>query len=173
MFNLSVKTTKVAAKIACAALVALALCSLTACMKPQPTPVDEQQELTPSQYMINVNQVAENLGASLQEFKQAVNDNDISAMQAKADAAFAVLDELDDMEVPDSLNDVKEKYGEAVSILKGALNDYIALYTEISDANEDHPFDYTNYAERLESIQKQYDSGLTTLEEADKLAAEK
>lgn len=173
MFNVKSKAAEAAARIVALTTAALAALCLSACIGSQPVPEDENKELTPAQYMTNVNQIAENLSASLEAFEEAVDDNDLSAMQAKADSAFAVLDEFESMDIPEQLKDVNEKYQDASDSLKSALNDYIALYTEISDSSDSKPFDYGKYPERLESIQKQYDNGLNLLEEADKLAAEK
>lgn len=173
MFDLKTKTSKTIIKIACMTIALIAVLSLTACMKSQAPATEEEQPITPSQYMTNVNEVAENLAVSLGSFTEAVKANDLSAIQSRADSAYAILDELDSLEAPESLNDVKQKYSEATNSLKSALNDYITLYTEVKDSNKANPFDFDDYSERLESIQKQYDSGLNMLEEADKLAAGK
>lgn len=94
-------------------------------------------------------------------------------MQAKAEEAYSVLDEMASIEAPESLDDLKAKYSDAATQLKDALSDYISLYTEVFDSGQPSSSESSAYAERVESIQKQYDGALNALEEADKMAAEK
>lgn len=154
-----------------AVLVAICCLLLTACAQPQAAS-DEEKPVTAGEYMTSVAKSSKQLSASLQEFAAAVSDNDVSAVQAKADAAYDALAQLEALEAPDELNEVKGKYDEASQSLKDAMKDYVALYLEIENAPEGSPYDFSNYAAQIESIQKAYDNGLNLLEEADKMASE-
>ena len=48
-----------------------------------------------------------------------------------------------------------------------ALDGYIALYTEVSSATEDHPFDFATYDQRVKDIQDTYDQGIESLQAGD------
>lgn len=157
--------------VAATALVALCLAFLTACSQPQPAS-EEERPPTAGEYMTSVAKVSAQLSGSLAEFATAVSDNDVSAVQAKADAAYEVLKQMESLEAPDELKSVKGKYDEATQSLKDAMKDYVALYLEIENAPEGSQYDFTNYAAQIESIQKSYDNGLNLLEEADKMASE-
>lgn len=157
--------------MAAAALVALCLALLTACSQPQPAS-DEERPPTAGEYMTSVAKSSNQLSASLSEFATAVSDNDVSAVQAKADAAYEILKQMESLEAPDELKSVKGKYDEASQSLRDAMKDYVALYLEIENAPEGSPYDFSNYAAQIESIQKSYDNGLNLLEEADKMASE-
>lgn len=159
------------AKALCAAALTLSLAFATGCTQPQQNP--ENTGPTASEYMITLNSTAAQLEAALSDFASTVEAGDVSAMQSKADAAYSIIDELNNAEAPEALSDVKSKYSDALSSLKGALGDYIDLYTEIDNAKSGSSFDFSTYKQRLEDIQKQYDDGLNALEEADKMVSEK
>lgn len=122
--------------------------------------------------MTSVAKTSNQLSASLSEFAAAVSENDISAVQPKADAAYDILSQMESLEAPDELKAVKGKYDEATQSLKDAMKDYVALYLEIQNAPEGSSYDFSNYAAQIESIQKAYDNGLNLLEEADKMASD-
>lgn len=124
---------------------------------------------TMSQYMVSLNESANKLQTALTEFSSAVNSNDTYLMSLKADEAYAVMDQMDAIECPPELNDVKEKYKEAMVELKTALSDYLALYIDIDEAQSPSQQDYDSYNSRLEEIQKHYDEGLNLLDEADEM----
>lgn len=157
--------------IGAAALVALCLGFLTACSQSQPA-TDEERPPTAGEYMTSVAKASSQLSSSLSEFAAAVSDNDVSAVQAKADAAYEILKQMEALEAPDEVKSVKGKYDEASQSLKDALKDYVALYLEIENAPEGSQYDFSNYASQIESIQKSYDNGLNLLEEADNMASE-
>ena len=158
-------------RMAATALVAGCLAFLTACSQPQAA-TDEEQPPTAGEYMTSVAKASNQLSASLGEFATAVSENDVSAVQAKADAAYEVLKQMEGLEAPDELKSVKGKYDEATQSLRDAMKDYVALYLEIENAPEGSPYDFSNYAAQIEAIQKSYDNGLNLLEEADKMASE-
>ena len=132
----------------------------------------EEQPVTASQYMVNLNDMSGKLADKLQEFSDSVGSGKISAMQTKAQEAYAVLDEMAALEAPDDISEIKQQYDDAATQLKGALNDYMALYTEIYDSADMADFDYSSYTHRIEDVQKQYDNAIGALEDADKKAAE-
>ena len=119
--------------MAATALVAGCLAFLTACSQPQAA-TDEEQPPTAGEYMTSVAKASNQLSASLGEFATAVSENDVSAVQAKADAAYEVLKQMEGLEAPDELKSVKGKYDEATQSLRDAMKDYVALYLEIENA---------------------------------------
>ncbi len=163
-------THKMALRLAAlAAVLAMLSALLVACSGQSAT--ESAQETANRQYMSQVNQVMEDLQASLEDFTDAVSRDDVVAMQTQAENALAVLDELESIEAPEDLSDVHQCYVEGADLLRQALNDYVSLYIEISSASDDNPFDWSSYEERLEQIQSTYDEGIAKLQEGDSLAA--
>lgn len=158
------------AAFAFAAAIAFALAFLVACTPAQQA-ADEEKPPTASDYMVSMAKSSTQLSERLSDFAAAVAENDVSAVQAKADAAYEVIDQMDGLEAPDELKEVKDKYNEATKSLKDALKDYTALYLEIQNAPEGAPRDDAAYAQRIEAVQKEYDQGLNHLEEADEMAS--
>lgn len=155
--------------------VAVLACGMVGCMSPQNATNQQEEEnkpLTSSQYMAEVNQKVEVLSERLAAFNEAVSRQDPITMRTQADNAFAVLDEIAAIEQPEELNDLKAEYVKGSDQLKDALNGYVTLYTEIANATDDQPFDYSTYPDRIQQIQEQYDEGIKTLEAADKTATE-
>ena len=132
----------------------------------------EEEPKTASQYMVDLNDCTVRLSDKLSEFMTAVSEGKISAMETKSQEAFAILDEMSNLEAPDDVSDLKSKYSDASSQLKGALSDYMGLYTEIYDSSPTNGFDYSTYAQRIEDIQKKYDSAVGAFEDADKQASD-
>lgn len=161
---------KYAAVLVAALIVALVLAVLPGCSQPAPQ-AQEEKKATASDYMVSLNQNASILSEKLADFATAVEAGDVSAMQAKADAAFAVLDDMANLEAPEELSELRDKYNNAANSLRMALEDYLKLYLEIENSPDGNA-NYSDYAVRIESVQKEYDEGLNLLEEADKMAAE-
>ena len=132
-----------------------------------------QQQSANRQYMSQVNQVMDDLETELGGFTDAVSRDDVVGMQTQAENALATLDDLSGIEAPEELADVHQSYQEGSDTLRTALSDYVTLYTEISSATDDNPFDWSTYDERLADIQKAYDEGIEKLAAADELAAGK
>lgn len=168
--NTTSKRTRVAAALIAIAC-ALSLSLLAGCSQAQQQ-APEEKPVTATDYMTAMAKSSTQLSESLAAFSQTVADNDISALQAKADAAYEVLGQMEALEAPDELKSVKGKYDEAIGSLKDSLKDYLALYLEIENAPDGAPYDFSQYAQRIEAIQKSYDQGLNLLEEADKMATE-
>lgn len=150
-----------------AALVAMAL---SACM-PQTNEAAEAQEAN-RQYMAQVNQSMADLGEKLEGFNDAVVRGDVVTMRTQADNALKVLDEVEQIEAPEALADIKAGYSEAFASLRAALNGYVDLYTDIASATSGQPIDSGTYQTRLSEIQKLYDEGIAKLEETDAKALE-
>ncbi len=138
----------------------------------QQTSVASEEQAANRQYMSSVNTSIDELSDRLGGFEDAVSRGDTVAMRTQADNAFKVLDSLASLEAPEALKDVQTGYVDGCNALKDALNSYIALYTEIDSATEEHPFDYSTYNDRLKEIQDKYNDGLSRLEAADQKAAE-
>lgn len=132
-----------------------------------------QQQNGNRQYMSQVNQVMDDLEIALANFNDAVSRDDVVGMQTQSNNALSTLDDLAGIEAPEDLADVKNGYEQGSDLLRTALNDYVALYTEIASATDAQPFDWSSYDARLAEIQKNYDEGIAKLKEADELAASK
>lgn len=128
---------------------------------------DTQAENTA--YMSDVNQITEEVSEKLDSFIDAVSRGDLVTMRTQADSAFAVLDKLDALEVPEGLEDIQQNYVDGVGCLEEALNGYIDLYAEIES---DDSFDWSTFADRLAEIQALYDEGIALLEAGDVAASE-
>ncbi len=165
------KKNRILRMLAVACVGVLMACALAGCA-PQSSAETEQQAANRG-YMSAVNQKIEDLAERLTSFEDAVAREDVVTMRTQADNAFAVIDELSAIEVPEGqgLEEVQQGYVDGCAALRDALNAYIALYTEIESSTAEHPFDYANYDDRLAEIQAQYDEGISKLKAADEKAA--
>lgn len=93
-------------------------------------------------------------------------------MQTQADAAFAVISQISELECPEELNDLKQSYVDGCTQLKDALSAYLQLFMEIDAATDAHPFNYDGYADRVAQIQQTYDEAVQKLQDADNAATE-
>ena len=91
-------------------------------------------------------------------------------MRTQADDAFKVLDNLESLEAPEVLQDVKQGYVDGSKQLKDALNAYIALYTDL--AANPSAVSTDAYKERLASIQDTYDQAVEKLKSTDEAATQ-
>lgn len=153
---------------ACALVVALFV--MAGCTSAQPNEQQEQQDANRS-YMSEVNQCMESVGTRLSGFTDAVSRGDVVAMRTQADAAFAELDKLNEIDAPDALDDVQQSYVDGTAKLKEALSAYVDLYTEVDSAGDD--FDWSSYDTRLADIKAKYDEGIALLQDGDSAAAGK
>lgn len=163
----------------CAFVLALLL---SGCTAPQAANDAEGEDtpMTSSQYMAEVNQTVEELNERLQSFNEAVSRQDPITMRTQADNAFAVLDKLAAIEAPEDIKDLRDQYIKGCDQLKDALNAYIDLYSEMTSAKAkaessryNDPFDASAYSGRIEQIQKLYNDGIQTLEDADNSAKDR
>ncbi|WP_241159207.1 hypothetical protein [Adlercreutzia sp. ZJ141] len=133
----------------------------------------EQAQQANRDYMAQVNQSMESLEAKLGSFIDAVSRGDVVNMRTQADNAYAALDALAKIEAPEGLEDIQTSYVDGTNALKEALDDYIALYTEIESATADNPFDWASYDNRISQIKSKYDEGIGLLQSGDNAAAAK
>ena len=152
---------------ACACALALATGALAGCAANGSQANTEQQ--ANRAYMSQVNGIMDELGTDLDSFVDAVSRGDVVNMRTQADNAYKKLDELNAIEVPESLSDIQNNYLEGTSKLREALNGYIDLYTEISSGS----FDQSKYEGRIAEIQSKYNEGISALEQGDQTAASK
>lgn len=154
------------------ALAACALCAslLGGCMvqaaNPEATRGEENR-----QYMAQVNQIVDDLELQLESFKDAVSSDDLAAMKIEANGAFRLVDGLSALEPTEDMKAVHEAYTQGCADLENALSLYLELYTDIANATEESPFDYSEYDERLAEIQEAYDSGIEQLKAGDDAVA--
>lgn len=175
--------TKRVAGFAFAVFVLLAALLLSGCASPQAATNAEGEDkpMTSSEYMAEVNLTVEELNERLQSFNEAVSRQDPITMRTQADNAFAVLDKLAAIEAPDDVKDLRDQYVKGCDQLKDALNSYIDLYSEMvaardraqSSSRNSSSFDASDYADRIEAIQNQYNEGIQTLEDADNSAKDR
>ena len=132
------------------------------------TATEEQQ--ANRAFMSQVNEAMMQLDTDLDSFDDAVSRGDVVNMRTQADNAYKSLDKLSDIEAPEALKDIKQKYVDGSAKLREALDGYIELYTTAQKKGDD--FDWSKYDDEIKEIQKAYDEGVKTLEEGDKAAAE-
>lgn len=154
--------------LACAGVLAVAL--LAGCT--QQSNAESEAQAENRHYMSSVNQAVEDLTSRLGSFEEAVTRGDVVTMRTQFDNAMKALDELAALEAPEALADIQAGYVEGCTALKEALSSYVELYTEIESATEAHPFDYATFADRVKTIQDQYNDGIAKLEAADQKATE-
>ena len=121
-------------------------------------------------HMTKVNQAVEELNTRLGEFDEAVAQESVVNMRNKANSAFEAIDALAAIDTPDAMKDLQTNYVDGCNKLKDALNSYIDLYTEISSATEEAPFDFSAYDGRVKEIQDAYNEGIDKLKAADEEA---
>ncbi len=141
---------------------------LVGCMNPAANTASTEQQANRA-YMSQVNEIMDELGTGLDSFTDAVSRNDIVNMRTQAENAYQALDKLDDLEAPDALKDVQEKYVDGSKKLREALDDYITLYADMNGES----FDQSTYDSRIADIQKLYDEGVKLMQEGDETAAGK
>lgn len=114
-------------------------------------------------YMSSANTIIEELQDNLNDFSDAVAEDDLVSMKAamkKADKSIAKFEKL---QPPDDLKSVHEEYTKGCDELKEALSEYVDLY---SDQQKSKLSD-SEYSKRLKSIQKKYNSGIKHLKAGD------
>ncbi len=159
----------IVSRFACAALAgALLTAALAGCM---PVDTAANDELSANrQYMAAVNQGMDDLAAKLESFNDAVARGDVVTMRTQVEKAFKELDDLESIEAPEVLADVKAGYAEGCAMLEEALGSYVDLYTQLESGAL--AADSIEYANALAEIQASYDAGIAKLEETDQKALE-
>ena len=119
---------------------------------------------------VQIRQLEEELNTRLGEFDEAVAQESVVNMRNAANSAFEAIDALAAIDTPDAMKDLQTNYVDGCNKLKDALNSYVDLYTEISSATEEAPFDFSAYDGRVKEIQDAYNEGIDKLKAADEEA---
>ncbi len=153
---------------------ALAGClALTGCGQPlEQQSSAEEEAVTSRSFMANVNEACVQLNEKMTSFTDAVAREDLVSMQTQADSAFAIIDQISELECPEELNDLKQSYVDGCTQLKDALSAYLQLFMEIDAASNGGTFNYDGYADRVAQIQQTYDEAVQKLKDADNAATE-
>ncbi len=161
------KMTRILAAL-CAAVLMVGM--LAGCAGIEQNSEEAKAQAENRQFMSDVNAIMEELSQRLDSFNDAVSRGDVITMRTQADDAFKVLDNLESLEAPEVLQDVKQGYVDGSKQLKDALNAYIALYTDI--AANPSAVSTDAYNERLASIQDTYDQAVEKLKSTDEAATQ-
>ncbi len=161
------KMTRILAAL-CAAV--LMVGTLAGCAGIEQNSEEAKAQAENRQFMSDVNAIMEELSQRLGSFNDAVSRGDVITMRTQADDAFKVLDNLESLEAPEVLQDVKQGYVDGSKQLKDALNAYIALYTDL--AANPSAVSTDAYKERLASIQDTYDQAVEKLKSTDEAATQ-
>lgn len=161
------KMTRILAAL-CAAVLMVGM--LAGCAGIEQNSEEAKAQAENRQFMSDVNAIMEELSQRLGSFNDAVSRGDVITMRTQADDAFKVLDNLESLEAPEVLQDVKQGYVDGSKQLKDALNAYIALYTDL--AANPSAVSTDAYKERLASIQDTYDQAVEKLESTDEAATQ-
>ena len=161
------KMTRILAAL-CAAV--LMVGTLAGCAGIEQNSEEAKAQAENRQFMSDVNAIMEELSQRLDSFNDAVSRGDVITMRTQADDAFKVLDNLESLEAPEVLQDVKQGYVDGSKQLKDALNAYIALYTDL--AANPSAVSTEAYKERLASIQDTYDQAVEKLKSTDEAATQ-
>jgi flagellar basal body-associated protein FliL len=118
------------------------------------------------EYMSNANTIIEQLQDNLNDFSDAVSDDNLVSMKAAAKKAYQNIDSFKQLKPTDTLKPVHNEYVKGCDDLKDALEQYIDLF---SDQKKSKLTDQ-QYKDRLKKIQDKYNSGMDHLKEGDKKA---
>ncbi|NPD30806.1 hypothetical protein HLV37_02790 [Eggerthellaceae bacterium zg-1084] len=122
-------------------------------------------------YMSQLNDALSGMRDGLGAFTQAVSRNDVVSMRTQADRALASIDKVSSLEAPEALTEVHGTYVSGLEKLKGALSDYVTLYTDMKAAIDQGTFDANAFAAKVGEVQSAYDEGMELLKKADEQAA--
>jgi hypothetical protein len=137
-------------------ILALSSCSGYA-MQENTTAKAQQQNRN---YMSQVHVIVEDISSDLQDFNDALGQDNEVKMQNALSSVNAHIEKLEAIEAPSVLDEIHTKYVEGTQALEDALESYVKYYSsEEKDASA------------LETIQQTYSSGIDLLEEADNIAA--
>ncbi len=138
-------------------------CSMAA-QSGQETPAQKHRS-----FMSQVNSYMDEFSKNMESFSEAVAKNDIVAIKMASEKAFKIFDEVNSIDAPDDLSDVKQKYCDGIKKVEEALSDYIKLFSDSSAPG----FENATYNERIDAIQKKYNEGADLLKQGDETAASK
>ncbi|HAM15968.1 MAG TPA: hypothetical protein DCP91_08965 [Eggerthellaceae bacterium] len=156
------------AKIGMAACACVLAGVLAGCGPNAGTSATDEQQANRA-YMSQVNEAMVQLDDQLDQFVDAVSRGDVVNMRTQADNAYKVLDSLADIEAPEAMKDIRDKYVDGTDKMRKALDAYIDLYAEVSRAGES--YDWSAYEKRVKEVQDLYDEGVKALKSADETVA--
>lgn len=117
-------------------------------------------------YMSQANSAMMQLDADLEPFTAAVAAEDVVTMEQAASKVYRDIDTFKAITAPDAMKDIHAEYSAGCEDLKQALQAYIALYSDASNA------DAKELNEGLASVQALYDSGIAHLKAGDTKATQ-
>ena len=118
------------------------------------------------EYMSNANTIIGQLQDNLNDFSDAVANDDLVSMKAAAKKASSSIDDFEKLQPTDTLKSVHQEYTKGCDELKGALDDYIDLYSDQKKSK----LSTSEYKSRLKKIQDKYNSGIAHLKKGDEQA---
>lgn len=152
------------AKILLASFVALcAAFMLSACIGGGASADANKAAQENRQYMASLNNQMADLQGVMDEFQNAVSQNDVVAMRAQLEKARAIQADVEKQKPTESLSKVKNQYVDALDLLNEALESYVDVYERIQNGS----LTGDDLASELEDVQDAYDKGLEKLKEAD------
>ena len=116
-------------------------------------------------YLAQVNDLLSNMDSDLKSFTDAASRNDLVAVQSNAKKINDTISSINNLDVPDDMKTVHDKYVSGCDSLKQALNNYVSLYCDVINRGGD--INAPEYSQKLSDIQNLYNTGLKVLKEAD------
>jgi hypothetical protein len=113
-------------------------------------------------YISAANTAMMQVNADIEPFTAAVAAEDVVTMEQAAANVYRDLDQFKEMTPPKDMVDIHKEYSAGCDDLKQALQSYIAVYKDKAH------LDVKDINDALADVQKQYDSGIAHLQEADK-----
>ena len=123
------------------------------------------------QYMANVNQIMDEIGAQMTEFSTIVKEGEVVSLGTQLAAINNSVDKLKALSVPDEMKDIQSDYLKGTEELQTAFAAYVDLYEDVK-APENGTFDFATYGDRLNDVKSHYEAGIQALESADQKAAD-
>ena len=130
---------------------------------------DKDVQKTPQQlaeeYIISVDSHAAEISKKADEYVKALGESDTVAAKLKFEEITAVLDETANIEIPEAIQDEGEKYKQACTNLKDALNGLNDVANgKVAEGD---------LQQAVTQAQEKYDAAAKGLEEADSTLKEK
>ena len=114
-------------------------------------------------YISSVKQVFSNIESEMEEVKKLAETADTSAIYAALDKVDQQVTDLQNITVPNGLEEVQKNYVEAAKSLAQTLRDYVSYRFEGGATASDA-------AAKLDAIQSAYNKGIELLKAADEIA---
>ena len=151
--------------VACLSVVVL-MASLTSCVPAEQNQAQQENR----NYMSQLNSNMDELSDRLADFDKAVATGNVVSMKTQSDYAFKTIDKIENMTAPEPVKEIHNQYVKGSQDLKDALDQYVDLYTKVSESTKENPYNFDNYAKDLKSVQDSYNKGIQELKDADKAA---